>query len=161
MNCEAVFVDPDGTREQEHVPIGLEALPNGGHKLQAQVAVQVLGDNIVKVAATMADNAAKDVGVKIFVAKDIAVDLLKAGDENLSDEQLEVMATNFVDTCITHGGDLASKKHFAVICNALKAVIISFNAAALIQHAVARYLIRRDLKARQAHKSHRLLSLLL
>ena len=161
MNCEAVFVDPDGTREQEHVPIGLEVLPNGGHKLQAQKAVQVLGDNIVKVAATMADNAAKDVGVKIFVAKDIAVDLLKAGDENLSDEQLEVMATNFVDTCITHGGDLASKVHFAVICNALKAVIVSFNAAAIIQHAVARHVIRRDLKARQAHKAHRLLSLLL
>ena len=161
MNCEAVFVNDDGTRRQEHVPIGLEMLPNGGHNLQAEAAVDVLGENIVKVAATMADNAAKDVGDKIFVAKDIAVDLMKAGDENLTEEQLEVMATNFVDTCITHGGDLASKKHFAAISDALNAVIITFNAAAMIQHAAARHLIRRNLKARQPRKAQRLMCLLL
>ena len=161
MNSEAVFVGADGTRQQEHVPIGLEVLPNGRHDLQAEAAVDVLGENIVKVAATMADNAAKDVGDKIFVAKDIAVDLMKAGDENLTEEQLEVMATNFVDTCITHGGDLASKKHFAAISDALNSVIITFNAAAIIQHATARHLIRRDLRARQPRRAHRLMCLLL
>lgn len=160
MNCEAVFVDEDGKREQRHIPLGLEVLPNGGHDLQAELAVKVLGENIVKVPSTMADNAAKDVGDKIFVAKEIAVDLMKAGDEKLSDDQLEVMATNFVDTCITHGGDLASKKQFAAISGALKSVIIKFNAAAIIQHAAGMFIMRRDLKARNPAHALRFLCLL-
>jgi hypothetical protein len=79
---------------------------------QAEAAVGVLGENVVKVAAKMADNAAKDVGDEAFVAKDIAVDLMKAGDENLTEEQLEVMATNFVDACTTHGGGYRLQETF-------------------------------------------------
>ena len=74
------------------------------------MGVSILGDNLTKVVSTMADNAAKDVGEKIFSVKKEFVATLMGGEVTYTDEELEIMTTNFVDTCITHGGDLASKK---------------------------------------------------
>ena len=42
------------------------------------------------------------------------------------------MTTNFVDTCITHAGDLASKTHFNETAAAMTPVIIHYNAATMI-----------------------------
>jgi hypothetical protein len=47
------------------------------------------------------------------------------------------MSTNFADTCITHCGDLASKKHHDAMEGCLHSVIIKYNAATLIQNAFA------------------------
>ena len=87
-------------------------LPRAGlHQTMADKGAEILGDNIAKVPAIMSDNAAKDVADKMFIIKDRVVQLLKTYEDDFTDEQLEVMATKFVDTCITHTGDLASKKH--------------------------------------------------
>ncbi len=68
---------------------------------------------------------------------------------NFTDAQLEVMSTTFVDTCITHGGDLASKKHFSEICAVMADVIINYNAATIIQTATGKWLIRQRMKGTQ------------
>ena len=67
--------------------------------------------------------------------------------------QMEIMSTNFVDTCITHGGDLASKKHFSEICNAMKDIIIFYNCATIVQGAGARWLLRKKIKQKQLKNS--------
>ena len=68
MTCEASFELEDGGKNQCHIPLGLEILENGCHQPQADKAVEILGANLTKVPSTMADNAAKDVGDKIFQA---------------------------------------------------------------------------------------------
>ncbi len=84
----------------------------------------------------MSDNAAKDVGVKIFAHKAAVVKLLKTHEDKFSEEELEIMSTNFVDTCITHCGDLASKKHHDAMEGSLHSAIVKYNAATLIQNAL-------------------------
>ena len=137
MNSEVIFKGDDGSTEKHDIPLGLEVLPDGKHIHQVQAGVKVLGKNIVKVPSTMSDNAARDVGSAIFSHKEVAVELLKAQMTNFSDEELEVMSTNFVDTCITHCGDLASKKHFGSIAKGLEKVVIIYNCATLIQSFMA------------------------
>ena len=118
----------------------------------ADKGVELLGDNLAKVPAIMSDNAAKDVAAKMFVEKKRLVALLKTHEDDFTDEELEVMATNFVDTCITHTGDLASKKHHTMMENAINEVIISYNAATMLQRFFA-LRCRRSLhqKARRQH----------
>jgi hypothetical protein len=75
--------------------------------------VEILGQKLLKVPAVMSDNAAKDVGDKIFVKKaEEMVALLRNHEDAFTIEELEIMSTNFVDNCITHGGGLASKRHY-------------------------------------------------
>ena len=149
MTCAAVFPQTDGdgvAHVQHHVPLGLEILANGAHQPQADKGVEVLGSNLPKMVSTMADNAAKDVGDKMCTAKEIAVAALMGEGHNFTDAQLEVMSTTFVDTCITHGGDLVSKMHFKEICTVMAAVIINYNAATIIQTATGKWLIRQRMK---------------
>jgi hypothetical protein len=75
----------------------------------ADKGVGLLSNNLAKVPAVMPDNAAKDVADKVFVEKKRLVSLLKTHEHNFTDEKLEAMATNFVETCATHTGDLVSK----------------------------------------------------
>jgi hypothetical protein len=65
MNSECIFVDDSdgGKRTTYHV------LKTGEHQPMAEKASTVLGTNIVKVPVVMTDNAAKDVGVKLFAQK--------------------------------------------------------------------------------------------
>ena len=149
MTCEAVFKEVDGDSVQCHIPLGLEILANGCHQPQADMAVSVLGGNLPKVVSTMADNAAADVGEKIFAVKEEAIATLMGGEVNFTEQQLEIMTTNFVDTCITHGGDLASKKHFTETCAAMTSVIVHYNAATIIQGAAGRKLIRLRLMRKE------------
>ncbi len=98
----------------------------------------------MKVPAVMSDNAAMDVGDKIFVKKAEMVALLRNHEDTFTAEEIEIMSTNFVDNCITHGGDLASKRHYNSMAGSMKDAIIFFNAATLLQRFVATRLIRRN-----------------
>ena len=89
MTCEAVFKEVDGDSVQCHIPLGLEILANGCHQPQADMAVSVLGGNLPKVVSTMADNAAADVGEKIFAVKEEAIATLMGGEVNFTEQQLE------------------------------------------------------------------------
>ncbi len=78
----------------------------------------------MKVPAVMSDNAAKDVGDKIFVKKAEMVALLRNHEDTFTAEEIEIMSTNFVDNCITHGGDLASKRHYNSMAVSMKDAVI-------------------------------------
>jgi hypothetical protein len=146
MNSESVFIDDTkgGERTKYHVPLGLEILRTGEHQLMAEKASAVLGDNIAKVPAVMTDNAAKDVGVKMFAYKADIVRILKTHEDNFTEEELEIMSAHFVDTCITHCGDLASKKHHDAMEGCLRSVIVIYNAATLIQIFFAVTYVKRN-----------------
>jgi hypothetical protein len=148
MHSECVFED-DGDRFQEHVPLGLELLADGKHQHQADKGVETLGENMPKMPAVMSDNAATDVATKMHVEKVKVCAILRDQDDDFTEEQLEVMATNFVDACITHGGDLASTKHHNAMEAAIKDVIISYNCATLIQKMGAHWLLRRSLRRKE------------
>jgi hypothetical protein len=150
MNSECLFEDDTdgGKRVTYHVPLGLEILKTGEHQPMADKASAVLDTNIVKVPAVMSDNAAKDVGVKIFAHKAAVVKLLKTHEDMFSEEELEIMSTNFVDTCITHCGDLASKKHHDAMEGSLHSAIVKYNAATLIQNAFAIRYIKQNRHAK-------------
>ena len=129
-------------------------LPRAGlHQTMADKGAEILWDNIAKVPAIMSDNAAKDVADKMFIIKDRVVQLLKTYEDDFTDEQLEVMATKFVDTCITHTGDLASKKHHNAMEACMKEVIIEYNAATMLQRCGALMILRRrGIRARSTPK---------
>ena len=152
MHSECVFEDGSG-RHQEHVPLGLELLEHGGHQLRADKGAEVLGDNISKIPAVMADNAAADVAEKLFETKDEVCARLKESNNDFTEEELEVMTTNFVNTCVTHGGDLASKRHHAAMEAEIKDVIVMYNCATLLQKAAALWLLRRSLRRREVRKN--------
>jgi hypothetical protein len=116
----------------------------GIHQHQADKAVLILGEQLLKVPAVMSDNAAKDVGAKIFTKKAEMVALLRNHEDTFTAEEMEIMSTNFVDNCITHGGDLASKRHYTSMALSMKDAIIIFNAATLLQRFVATRLIRQN-----------------
>jgi hypothetical protein len=127
MNSECVFVDdPDGgKRTTYHVLIGLEVFKTGEHQPMAEKASAVLGTNIVKVPAVMTDNAAKDVVKNKLPRRLLSSTFLNHTKIFLLKKNLRLcMSTNFVDTCITHCGDLASKKHHDAMQGCLHSVIV-------------------------------------
>jgi hypothetical protein len=129
--CEAIFAE-SSFGERHHIPLGLEILEGVEHSHHVTKGLELLGDNLVKMPSVMSDNAAKDIGAAIFLAKADMVALLRTHEDAFSAAEIEVMETNFVDTCVTHGGDLASKKHFTAMENVLKDVFVQYNAATLI-----------------------------
>ena len=87
------------------------------------------------------------------MAKTEAVATLMGREATFTEEQMEIMTTNFVDTCITHAGDLASKTHFTETAAAMTSVIIHYNAATMIQGAAGRKLLRLRLERKQLTKT--------
>ena len=92
--------------------------------------------------SVMSDNAAKDVGTELFLKKGEMVALLRTHEDRFSPEEIEIMSCQFVDTCITHGGDLASKKHYSMMYTSLKDVIVMYNAATLLQRFIVICILR-------------------
>ena len=142
--CEAIFAE-GSSRERHHIPLGLEILEGGEHRHHVTKGLELLGGNLVKMPSVMSDNAAKDVGAAMFLAKADMVALIRTHEDVFSAAEIEVMETNFVDTCITHGGDLASKKHFTAMEHVVKDVFVLYNAATLLQRFVAVRIIRRHM----------------
>ncbi len=140
--CEAIFAE-GSIAERHHIPLGLEILEGGEHRHHVTKGLELLGGNLVKMPSVMSDNAATDIGAAMFVAKAEMVALLRTHEDAFTAVEVEVMETNFLNTCITHGGDLASKKHFTAMEHVVKDVFVQYNAAILLQRFIAVRVIRR------------------
>jgi hypothetical protein len=130
--AQATFQETEGTHVKHTIPLGLEVLADGKHKTMAAEGVKIMGPNLRKMCMVMSDAAALDVAEHMYKAKD---ELLKELEGvAFTVREREVNDTNFVAQCINHGGDNASKAHFAEISRALQPMIVKYNCATLIQH---------------------------
>jgi hypothetical protein len=64
------FKDADGHMYKEHIPLGIEVLPNGKHANMAAEGVSIMGPNLRKMCLVMSDAAALDVARMMYDSKD-------------------------------------------------------------------------------------------